>query len=224
MLETLVPTKPVVYPVRDGKPLAETDFHAIEISALRELLELYYEQQAGVYVAMNNFVYYEEGNNKKCFAPDVYVVFGVKKMKRDCFKKWEEGGRLPNVVFEMTSRSTRSEDIGKKMLLCESLEIPEYFMFDPKNEYLSPSLQGYRLLDGKYARIEPDSQGRLSSAVLGLDFFVRRPGELGVAEHVSGRILLRAAEYKMIAQREAEARKAAEVEIARLKAELAAKK
>ena len=47
------------------------------------------------------------------------------------------------------------------------MQVAEYFLFDPRGEYLSPALQGYRLIEGQYVPIEPVS-GRLPSVELGL--------------------------------------------------------
>jgi hypothetical protein len=47
------------------------------------------------------------------------------------------------------------------------LQVPEYFIFDPTEDYLDPPLQGFRLVDGEYLPIEP-VDGRLPSDVLGL--------------------------------------------------------
>src|SRR5438046_2180238 len=46
----------------------------------------------------------------------------------------------------------------------------EYFLFDPKEDYLDPSLRGYRLSRGKYVPIK-QVEGRLPSAVLDLDLY-----------------------------------------------------
>jgi hypothetical protein len=47
------------------------------------------------------------------------------------------------------------------------LKVPEYFQFDPTEDYLTPPLQGQRLVDGEYLPIAA-IDGRLPSAVLGL--------------------------------------------------------
>ena len=46
------------------------------------------------------------------------------------------------------------------------LKVREYFLFDPFEEYLKPSLQGYRLLRGPYKPIAA-VENRLPSEVLG---------------------------------------------------------
>ncbi len=47
------------------------------------------------------------------------------------------------------------------------LRVKEYFLFDPYEDYLSPSMQGYRLRAGQYVAIRPQA-GRLPSQQLGL--------------------------------------------------------
>ena len=104
-------SKPIHYPESDGKPMGETDLHIDALIYLREALKDYFRDEAQVYVAGNMFLYYEEGNPAACLAPDVFVVQGVIKQERRTYKLWEEG-RPPTVVFEITSRDSRLEDLG----------------------------------------------------------------------------------------------------------------
>lgn len=91
----------VEYPERDGKPMAETQRQVKEMVDLLAMLECRYCDDARVYVAGNMFIYYEEGNPKKRFSPDVYVVKGVSDKKfRRTYRLWEE--KLPpSVIFEI---------------------------------------------------------------------------------------------------------------------------
>jgi len=114
------PSQPVVYPESDGKPMAETDLHFDEMVALRDALEDRYRGDANVYVAGNNFLYYEEGNLKACLSPDIYVVKGVAKHQRRYFRLWEEAGG-PCFVIELSSRSTWLEDIRRKKIIYRRL-------------------------------------------------------------------------------------------------------
>ncbi len=99
----------VVYPVRDGQPMAETDKHADLLSYGKDALRLFYQNRRdSVYVSGNNFVFYEEGNPHARLSPDVYVVFGVAMRQRDSYKIWEEGGHAPAVVIELTSKKTQA--------------------------------------------------------------------------------------------------------------------
>jgi Uma2 family endonuclease len=155
------------YPTSDGRPMAETDLHRDLMVALIKTLQARYAADRMVYVSGNLLLFYVRGNKRKHLAPDVFVVKGVPKRQRDNYLVWEEG-KGPDFVIELTSSSTRREDTAKKFQLYrEMLHIPEYFLFDPKGDYLKPQLRGYRLDAGEYVPIEPVG-GRLPSDVLGL--------------------------------------------------------
>ena len=159
---------PVDYPDSDGKPMAETDKHRDLGFDFIAALKLYFWKRPDVYISGNNFIYYLEGDRNAKIAPDCYVVFGVPMRQRNSYKAWEEGGYLPDVVFEFTSRSTRREDhVLKGPLYEQVLKVSEYFLFDPTGDYLKPRLQGYRLLNGQYYPLEL-TDNRLYSERLGL--------------------------------------------------------
>ena len=159
--------KKVVYPTSDGKPMAETDFHRDLMTDLIKTLQDFYADEPTTYVSGNLLLYYEEGNKRRHVSPDVFVVRGVPKHSRLYYLLWEEG-RGPDFVIELTSSSTRREDQTKKRdLYRDVLRVAEYFLFDPFGDWLKPKLQGYRLIGGDYAPIEPVA-GRLPSLVTGL--------------------------------------------------------
>jgi len=160
--------KAVHYPETDGKPMAETDLHRDNLFGVLYSLQWYFRNRDDVYVSGNLFVYYEEGNPKKCVAPDVFVVFSVPKRRRRVYLVWEEGKGL-DVVFEFTSRKTRNEDFGRKMDIYRGiLGVRELFIFDPLREYLVPPLVGYYRRGDRWVREEPKGD-RLVSEVLGLE-------------------------------------------------------
>ncbi|HET6384550.1 MAG TPA: Uma2 family endonuclease [Armatimonadota bacterium] len=162
----------IEYPDSDGKPMAESDIHRINATQTIDGMMIYLRDHPDGYVSGNNFIFYEEGNPKKSVSPDAYVVFGVPSHIRRTFKVWEEGGHVPDVVFEFTSRKTRREDDRIKYPLYEKvLKVKEYFRFDPEGEYLKPRLQGFRLNAGAYEPLEMKN-GRLHSEVLGLELVV----------------------------------------------------
>jgi Uma2 family endonuclease len=157
----------ITYPTSDGRPMAETDLHRDLMMALIQILEHHCADKPMVYVSGNLLIYYVPGNKRKHVAPDVFVVIGVAKKKREYYLTWEEG-KNPTVVIEITSSSTKQEDIKKKFeLYRDVLEVKEYFLFDPRRDYLEPRLQGYRLSKGEYAPI-PMIDGRMPSKILGL--------------------------------------------------------
>ncbi len=230
----LVPPDDVHYPESDGKPVAETDAHIDCLLTTREVLRQYFlDRDPMVYAAGNLFVYYERGNPRKRVAPDVFVVRGVPARLRRVYKVWEEG-RAPDWVLEVTSRSTRREDLVTKRAIYASLGVREYFLFDPLGEYLQPRLQGFQMINGAYQPIPPREDGSLWSEELGLELHPRGH-ELRLFDPQSGTWLLTYAEQQ--ARADAERRRAeterrraeterrraeaAEAEVARLRAQLA---
>jgi Uma2 family endonuclease len=198
---------PIEYPTSDGKPMAETDIHRDDMIDLIATLRDRFAADPLVYVSGNILLFYEEGNKHKHVSPDVLVVRGIPKLPlRDHYLRWKEG-RSPDVVIELTSKSTRREDQEEKMALYRDvLGVTEYFLFDPKEEYLKPSMQGYRLTQpGRYEAIAWEA-GRLPSVVLGLHLERRGP-ELRLYDPATGRILPTPQEGR---QQEAEARQRAE--------------
>lgn len=170
-LQSLKTPRPrsVYYPTGDGKPMAETDKHRDQGIYGIEALKVRFADRPDVYVSGNNFLFWEEGSPRKKVSPDVYVVFGVGVRQRDSYKAWEEGGKLPDVVFEITSKSTQQEDVEKKRpLYRDVLKVPEYVQFDPTGDYLDPRLQGHRLENGVYVPIPLEQGDRLYSVQLGL--------------------------------------------------------
>ena len=217
------------YPTSDGKPMAETDWHRKLMMNLIATLEVFYEAQARVYVSGNLLLFYEEGNKRKHLAPDVFVVKGVPKGIRANYLTWQEG-KGPDFVIELTSSTTRHEDRTRKYKLYQDvLKVKEYFLFDPREDYLDPPEQGYRLRAGVYRSIRSVA-GRLPSQVLGLH--LERDGDvLRLWNPVTGEWLPtsdeRAAQAEAARQQEANARQQeanarqqAEAEVKRLRQEM----
>jgi Uma2 family endonuclease len=168
--------------------MAETDIHRQGMTDLIETLQAHFEADPMVYVSGNLLLFYEEGNRRKHVSPDVLVVRGVpKRPPRLHYLTWREG-KGPDLVIELTSKTTRAEDQRKKLgLYRDVLRVPEYFLFDPFEDWLKPSMQGYRLVEAGYDPIEP-IEGRLPSEVLGLH--LGRGGiELRLYDPETGRML-----------------------------------
>jgi Uma2 family endonuclease len=211
--------------------MAETDLHRQLMTALIEALEDRFAADPNVYVSGNLLLFFEEGNKRKHVSPDVFVVFGVPKRVRDNYLLWEEG-RGPYVVIELTSSSTRREDTNTKHeLYRDVLRVPEYFLFDPRGDYLNPQFQGFRLTAGEYRPMRL-KEGRLQSRQLGL-WLVPVGEHLRLGDPDTGKLLPTRAEAREAeaqarqaaeeqARAEAQARQAAEAEVERLRAELTA--
>ena len=202
------------YPESDGRPMGETEIHAQVLEDLRFALLRRYADVPDVYVWGNLFFYYREGDPKACVCPDVFLVKGVGKRtdnRRRTYKLWEEDGRVPSLVIELTSESTREEDSEKKRLY-ERLGVEEYFLFDPFAEYVRPRLQGFRLEEGRYQSIPQRVDGSLESRTTGLILKPEGP-RLRFWDKETGTALLNAAEAD-------EARLAAEERVRSLEEEL----
>ena len=156
----------------DGEPL-ETEWHTYELPLLRSLIRRTMAEQGRTdfYVGANIFVYYsveqarevaeemEKGVEQTAFrGPDVFWVGGVDPDRvRKVWIAWEEGGRLPDVIFEMLSPSTAKKDRTKKRdLYARTFGTAEYFMYDPE----TCELEGLRLAGRSYRPIPPDPNGR----------------------------------------------------------------
>jgi Uma2 family endonuclease len=186
---------------------------------LIDALTEHFRPALDVYVAGNLFLYYRKGDPRAVVAPDLFVVKGVAKGNRKVYKLWEEH-RSPCLVVEVTSDTTRDEDLSDKRAVYEQLGVEEYFLFDPLGDYLDPRLQGHRLVNGRFRPAPLEADGSLISRTTGVTLQIE--GEhLRVVETASGRLFLRYEEALDQSQREVEARRALEDENARLRAELA---
>ena len=145
-----LPHDALLYPCSDGQPMAETGLHRRCMVDVADTLELWFNRHGrdDVYVGSNNFLYYERGNPRAVVAPDVYVVVGASAGLRDTYLLWNEP-KGPDFVLEVTSASTRHNDERRKRDVYASLGVSEYFLYDPRAEYLAPPLQGFRLHEGE---------------------------------------------------------------------------
>ncbi|QKQ72609.1 Uma2 family endonuclease [Nostoc sp. TCL240-02] len=142
----------IFYPSADGQPVAETYDHLYALLTTLEVLKQYLANRQAT-VLGNQFLYYAQGFPKLRVAPDVMVIFDVAPGGRDNFKIWEEG-QVPTVIFEMTSFGTKGQDEIFKKTLYEQLGVKEYWLFDPKGEWVEQQLRGYRLRGEIYESIQ----------------------------------------------------------------------
>ena len=228
-------------PYDDGEPL-ESDWHVIVMNLLIGILRYYWWDRPDIYVAGNMFVYFDpdQVKTRNFRGPDILVVKGVRhKNPRKSWVVWEEDGLTPDYVIELASESTAPFDVTAKRAIYErDLQTPEYVVYDP----LTQRLRGWRLdARGRYQELTPDERGWLWSEQLGLwlgqaeyqigghtaPLLVVRffdadgrmlPTEAEAAVAQAQREARRADAEARRAEAEAAARRAAEEEIARLKA------
>ena len=229
-----IPHDVVEYPCSDGQPMAETEIHGACMMYVTYALRRWFEKrgQEDVYVGSNNFLYYEQGNPRAVVAPDVYVVVGAPAHLRDTYLLWNER-KGPDFVLEVTSASTRLDDERRKRDVYAALGAREYFLYDPRAEYLTPRLQGYRLRDGEYRRLPavtmlPGRGVTVRSEVLELDLRdLREARMLRLHDPATGVDLptyreseLAREEEAVARQQETAARRAAEARAAELEARI----
>lgn len=150
MLQVIKETE-IIYPSSDGEPLAESYSHLYAILTTLEVLKQYLAGRQATVLA-DQFMYYAQGFPRMRVAPDVMVIFDVAPGGRDNYKIWEEG-QVPKVIFEMTSEGTKNKDQEFKKTLYEQLGVFEYWLFDPRGEWISGQLKGYRLEEDTYKLI-----------------------------------------------------------------------
>ena len=94
-------------------------------------------------------------------------------------------------LLEVASENTWKEDLGRKRALYAELGVREYWLFDPKDEYFDPPLQGLVLREHAYrslpALVENGAR-TIRSDVLGLtlraDRGVLRFRDTATGEHL----------------------------------------
>jgi hypothetical protein len=202
----------VFYPSSDGEPLAESYIHLCALLATLEVLRQYLLGRQAT-VLSNQFLYYAQGFPRLRVAPDVMVIFNVAPGGRDNYKIWQEG-QVPVVIFEMTSEGTKNQDMGFKKTLYQQLGVLEYWLFDPKGEWIKEQLQGYRLQGEVY---EPITDSRCEPLQMRLQI----EGQLiGFYREDTGEKLLIPEELAEALKQERLAREQAESQVERLKEQL----
>ena len=218
-------------PYEDDIPL-ESSWHLNVMYLLMSILGYFWRDRHDVYLGGNQFVYFDPNQSKRHHfrGPDFFLVKGVKdNHHRHSWVVWEEDFLTPDFVIELASETTADFDLtGKKEIYEQILKTTEYVVYNPETEVL----QGWRLLGKRYVPITPNENNWLWSEEIGL--------WLGVVEHrflnysnfvkalrffePTGQLVPTREEAEaQRAETEAQARRAAEAEIARLTALLSQK-
>ncbi|MCI0638742.1 MAG: Uma2 family endonuclease [Gemmataceae bacterium] len=154
----------------DGEPL-ETLWHRAAIALLIEIVVWYWRERTDFLAAGNTFIYYSEEQareyqKRENRGPDFFVVKNVDgRRKRRYWWVPGEGGRFPNMIVELASRTTRKLDrTTKKDIYQQIFKTPEYFLYDPDTK----KLLGWRLVRNVYKPIAANDKGWLWCEQLGL--------------------------------------------------------
>ena len=159
------------YPCEDDEPMPATEFHGLQINIFYDQLFRYFRMNDYVHIGNDNFIYYEEGNLTKVVAPDIFVVFGVKKYPlRRSFYTWSEGA-APVAVFEFLSDATAGQDRHEKVqVYLQEMGVQEFFIHQPEMNKTAEFFGWCRRGSGDIVDIVPDAAGGLFSEALNLWF------------------------------------------------------
>ena len=210
------------YPDRGNTFMPTVAHEAARVVARDVLITL---QVPDAFVAVELTLYLSQGEPNRFLIPDVLLALEVGDQEpatgdlREVYRIWDEG-RPPDLVIELTSKSTvKRDNVGKKEDYA-ACGVREYVQFDPMGSLLTPRLLVWRLAgDGAYEVVTPGPGGGLPSAVLpGLEW-VQVDRLVRLRDGGSGALLPTAAEKEAVGRLRAEAQ--ARQEAARADAEAA---
>ncbi len=167
-LAALSDPRPVVYPERDGNPMADNTLQFEWIVILKENLDDFLPD----FVAGDLLWYPVEGDPKVRQAPDVLVALGRPKGRRGSYRQWVEGGIPPQVVFEVLSPGNTLPEMYRKLLFYDLHGVEEYYVYDPDARVLS----AYHRADGRLSEVA--FTGTLLSPRLGVRFHLTDDADL----------------------------------------------
>ena len=191
----------LIYPERDGKPMADNTKQFRWIMVIYHNLEWLFADDPNVFVAGDLLWYPVEGNNKIRNAPDVMVAFGRPKGDRGSYQQWLEDNIPPQVVFEILSPGNTVKEMIKKYKFYERYGVKEYYLYDPAGGELT----GWQRSGNELQEIE-EMAGWISPR-LGIRFELSE-GELVIYRPDGQRF----ATYVELAQRAEQAQQLAEQE------------
>lgn len=159
-----MPVIPKNLPYED-KECMESAWHRDQMNFLIGILQYQWRDRKDFYCGGNMFIYFSEQHyrNQDFRGPDFFVVLDVDRdRERLYWAAWEEEGKLPDVIIEIMSATTRNEDLtNKKEIYRQTFRTSEYFCYDPEDQ----SLIGWRLINRRYVLI-PSENGRMYSETL----------------------------------------------------------
>jgi Uma2 family endonuclease len=221
-------------------------YHSLYIQMLAEMLRPWLEQ-LGLRLYIDVFLFYRDWEGRKQrIAPDALIAPGREQQSDESPHSYDlDNEPIPRCVVEIGSPSSRVSDLQNKPLYYAALGIGEYVLLDveDENERLLPQIgiRLWRLEQHVLLPVEPDPEGYLVLTSIGvrlraegrrLELRVAETGELlrtspeltaalAAAETARAAAETARAAAEQRAEEEATARKQAEEELARLRAELA---
>ena len=116
-----------------------------------------YGTRADVFCDYNSNICWDPDDLARHVSPDLYIALGVDAKairNRLIYLPWE-AGKPPDLVMEIATADTASEDVDIKPGVYETVAAPEYWMFDATGgRFYGFPLKGLKLVNGKYQEIE----------------------------------------------------------------------
>ncbi len=210
-------------PLPDPEPMPDGVQQNPHILYVMQILADLLTDRLDTFADTNTIVYYDPTDRNRRLQPDVYVAFDVDAdaiRRRNGYLIWEVG-KPPDVVMEVASETTASNDVGRKRDLYARMGVSEYWRFDASGgDMYGAPLVGEYLDRGVYREFPvhtaPDGAILAYSPLLRLNLRWN-DGEIELQEPDTGEILLdrRGVRLAMETAVEAErqARRAAEREL-----------
>ena len=200
----------VYYPEERDDDMGESSVHIKLLANLLSILKLYFKNRQDVFLSGNMNLYFEKGNSRRWFAPDLLVAFGVPNVERSSYLLFREQV-FPQVIIEIASEKTWRNDIDEKLRTYEKYGAEEYYVLDPEAAYLSAPLIVYRRQGDALVEVET-IENRIFSPRLDLEI-VWSQNDFRLFNRKTN-------EYLRNLDESEDARQNAENEIERLKAEI----
>ena len=148
----------VDYPTSDGKPMAETQLHA---QVMIDLIETLQDRFANDPKSMSGAICCSITRRAIPASTSLPTCSWSAASPSSLLGSSPglEEGKAPDLVVEITSKTTRREIEQEAEPLSRRAEGPRAFQFDPTEDYLKPPLQGHRLVAGSTSRSRRSTAG-----------------------------------------------------------------
>ena len=200
----------VYYPEEREDDTGETSIHINLIADLLKTLKLFFKKREDVFLSANMNLYFEPGNSRRWYAPDLLVAFGVPNVERSSYLLWREQV-FPQVLIEIASEKTWRNDVDEKLRIYEEFGAEEYYILDPEFAYLPAPLTAFRRQGANFIELDVIDD-KIFSPRLGL--------EIVRTENTFRLFNPNANEFLLTLEESEDKRKQAENENERLKAEI----
>jgi colicin import membrane protein len=151
----------VLFP-EEGDFIVQTEGHIADVVYLRTVFKAQTSDDPSVAVVADGRVDWNLPGVKP-LSPDIAVFRGVRRYCNwNTFDVAAEGAK-PLLVVEVTSPTTRQNDLGIKFDFYFRAEVPFYLIADVAvaGEERHIELSGYQLTQNEYELVKPDSRGRI---------------------------------------------------------------